>query len=208
MFQSALLREERCRLCRGCCSRVAGFNPRSYVRSDAGVGTVIRSPREFQSALLREERWVAQPHTLSAGVFQSALLREERYEFSRLPLQLSPGFNPRSYVRSDAAAYVAWWAATLFQSALLREERWGCALAGEFKMRFQSALLREERFPDINCITRRPAFQSALLREERSSQHRRSPNSWRFQSALLREERYKYDLRSNIVFAVSIRAPT
>ena len=100
---------------------------------------------QFQSTLLQEERLIAYAKKLMDLQFQSTLLQEERlYLFgdvgflARISIHAPTRgatytksakamdcqyFNPRSYKRSDTAAFGSWTNVFLFQSTLLQEER-------------------------------------------------------------------------------------
>ena len=82
-------------------TRLASFNPRSYVRSDTATGSLISPSMRFQSTLLREERPCVAASLDSCAVVSIHAPTWGATLHCRKPLQLRCRFNPRSYVRSD-----------------------------------------------------------------------------------------------------------
>ena len=77
----------------------------------------------FQSTPLREGRLMVGDKDALCNLFQSTPLREGRLYFSVIKITTIDGFNPRPYVRGDAALPLTIVGSILFQSTPLREGR-------------------------------------------------------------------------------------
>ena len=96
------------------------FNPRSHVGSDVFCVVDESLKIKFQSTLPRGERPSVKDDFKVGLRFQSTLPRGERHGF-RAGLRVSPGFNPRSHVGSDAS-YLG---ETCQQSVSIHAPTWG-----------------------------------------------------------------------------------